>query len=803
MAKYSTMAKYIAGMRGSQLTATLAGRDEPIPLSELTADQSREYIAQMYQRLADNGVDLGDGKAFYDSVYGNSYGSSDGMSDDSINAMAFMCAQLDNMQSTGQIDMDTYKDMMLGIISPENVESMKAYNYDNFMSMTDQVDDLRSADINSDLRAENQKANKDALQVGQRTVINSRADYLESARAADPSRANGIPEGTDMYTDMVGMINDAYDQGYFGEGKDGEDAKQAALDALKSYDNAWGINVSPTDREIMYYAMQDSLATGDEELIREIFSKDGFNVVGGQSFLFGNKDAESVNVLRRLEDARNNPGVEVNAGEMQIEVQDSVKPIDTLIPPKWSDFRDLHAYEQDVIDRPKVVVDEETMDTIIDQMATNYFENQGEDGITMDEYADLSQRYAALEAGTPKELAEKQAMFRETFPEFAAADRYMQQLETLKENVNNGRVEICVAQDEAGNDIYDIRYNRQSDRDFDRRITALDGMLENGEGITVGGINPNTLPLIKFDGKDQTFNPEFILYDNTAQDPNIMIWREKLEINPESLPIHFDDSLIVDMNVAIGQVGLEDDLTKTDEKDKGADEKMPGIDYDAPIDANDLAIVTQKSPMEQFEDMRSAAEAIWNGELGNGQERRDMLEQMGFSSEDMTRIQDMVNQGQEWCKSATAADYDAAFPSSDGTTLAERDAAFRVEQASAASRLMTYEGAADLMASYNEIAGEGEAITEDVAAGIYNSAAHVLDQAEQDMIMPADRSEDEVEEAGANLADYISTHSDAEFNGSVDQNTGEVMWLHDMTIPGVEGEGHDEASAGDEEYIPG
>ena len=183
-------------------------------------------------------------------------------------------------------------------------------------------------------------------------------------------------------------------------------------------------------------------------------------------------------------------------------------------------------------------------------------------------------------------------------------------------------------------------------------------------------------------------------------------------------------------------------------------------DYDADLTGTDLSVLTKKSPEEQFESMRSAAVACWRGDYGNGQDRVDALLAAGFTDDERKQIQSMVNIGPEWCQTATPEDFDSKFPSEDGTTMAEREAAFQAERAAAAAAVMTYENSSDFMAAVNAAGGQ---LTEEDAAGLYGSAARVFDQAYAEGGSVLEEAAAGMEDGGlsaavSNLADYAGEH---------------------------------------------
>ena len=789
MAKYSTIGKYIQGMKDNYpdiSTDTTTGMT-----ADGTDSKERNYVAQMYQRLVDNGYDLGEGTAFYDQVYGR--GTVD-IGSTGMQAMALACAQLDSMQRSGQIDMETYTTMMVDMISPENIENMSNYNYDSFMDMTNKIDDLQTAGLamNKDQRDDNVKANKAALAVETRPVINDRNDYLESARAARSGAE--VPDRTTMYTDMVNMLNKAKEDKYLDDA-----AYKDALDALNKFDNVGGFTVNDTDREAMYYAMQDSLATGDKDLIGKVMSKDGFESIGSMTFWNG-KDANAIPILRELEDAKVRGAVSVDAGERGKEEPseetgkntDGVKGVVTGITGGV-------AVMVDRLQRPKVEMDGAEIRQITDQMASNYFENQGEDGISAVEYGRMKSAYEEID---PNDY-EARRKFREENPAFAEADDYMTKLDQLEEGVASGRFEICAEKDGS----YGIRYNEKADRDYDTFVKT---------GQWPSGVQPLPGDFKLPEGFDPfKTNPQLLVNDalqprDATQGLDIMVWRQDF-LKDFVPPVNFDDDFIKDMNKAADDLTAEDEKNKEvdagerteDQQDRSAESDEdskeiaePDTDYDAEFGEDDIALMMEQSPMEKFEAMRDAAQAVWAGELGNGQARVDALTEMGFDEESRKRIQAMVDRGDKWCQQVTPESYDKAFPSSEGT-LEQREATFRSEQADAASRLMTYEGYGDMMAAYNAGVEEGMGITEEQAAEIYDKAAHVLDETwgSRD---PDSISAEESDESMKNLAGYISANPDAEFESFV-SDEGKVMQVageDTLTYEGAEASASDEMQVG-------
>lgn len=326
----------------------------------------------------------------------------------------------------------------------------------------------------------------------------------------------------------------------------------------------------------------------------------------------------------------------------------------------------------------------------------------------------------------------------------------MNQVDALVDgfNAQPPRFDLCIETDETGNQTYGIRYNTSADRYFERAIDTY--------------------------GTDQSVVEKDYLTDefSLTVGPGAIFPGEWPSGEPFPDMFNFTPNALKGLDTAVKDLGVGVD---------GPETSNDTPDYDAELAEGDLDLVMARSPMEQFEAMQSAAIDAWRGKLGNGADRREALQQMGFSDEECQRIQAMVDRGPEWCVTATPEAYDAEFRSPDGKTLAERDAEFRVAQAEAASRLMTYEGAEDLMARYNADVGEdGVGITEDQAAAVYDRAAHVLDEAYASGNTPTDTPTEELEESMGNLADYISANPDAEFQGGVDEATGDVMWVHEQ-----------------------
>lgn len=756
--KYSTLIRYLEGMRSTPgyeipncggvmgTTANSVGSNE------------RNYITQMYQRMIDNGMDLGEGQEFYDKLYNGQYINIDS---GAMQAMAYACVQLDRLQSNGQIDMATYQSMMLNMISPQSIEALETYNYDSFVEFTHGIDDLQTAgkELNSDDIDDNIVSNAATLRIDRRPVIDSRDDYLTAARerrGVDPSVDGSIPDQATMYTDMVNMIEEANKSGYF----ETEEDYQAAKSLLNQFDNKGGMTVSATDREIMYYAMQDSLATGDSELINKVFSKDGFESVGSMTFWNG-KDGDSIAIFRELEDARIRGTTP--AGPEPAVYNDEVTPTQDRTYKPMSYAEDSAEYAADQMERPGVVLSEDRIQTITDTMIANYFEGASEDGgLTAERYDEMKAEYEGL---SPDE----QAAYLQNNIQFRMADAYVSQVDTLAEGLNSGRFELCATVDENGNETFGIRYNEAADRYFER---ATETYLDNNVDSIVTR-DPYT------DEYSLAGGPGTML-------PGGLPAGEELSHAPFNLTVNG----LKGLDAACKEVGVSAPQVYND-----------GTDYDAKLAENDLDLVMAQSPMERFDTMLAATAEVWGGKYGNGAPRMQALQDAGFTAEEAERIQQMVNLGPDWYKTATAEDYDKAFSAMDGgVTLAEQDASFRTAQAEAASRLMTYEGADDLLARFNAGAGEDSpTITEEQAAAVYDRAAHVLDSAYADGVGPAEVSSVEHGESMKNLADYIADNPEAGFSAGISEDGKTPVWL-DQQDPNYDNDGKGDENDG---YQPG
>lgn len=715
----NSIEQYVSDMRSRFGSAI---ENDPTQKAAGEDSSARNYIARRLQHLTDNGYDLGEGGAFLDSIgskdpYGsyNMYngdstgflvsitgGGNSSLGNDEVSAIAYAMMQMDALQADGRMNADEYAAKMAELVSPESIGEIKAHGGDGFYNF---LDDLEWMEKENEPDPEVAAANQARFSVGVRTYINDGDDYLNDAIGRDHSHGDTKPDGYNIYDDMEGQLRNAKNAGLLTD-----DQYEAARNRMRDYSDKPG-EPGKAD-ETLLYAMKDAMALGDPDMVARVMSPEGITAISGVHPMYSDyANEDGIAILQDLSAQRAQAeaagSISVNHGDHGLEPEDP-----SLGEP---------------LDRETVIMDADKQQTLTDVMTDKYFtRSEASGGITADQYDSMRAEYDALDSD------EKKDAYRTLHEDFAKADSFMGQIDRFETGLANGRLSVVQEDNENGNPVYSVRSNRFLELTDEQRERLQEKFeaYQNTDGQAAGLVHRITAPAIGA---------------IMGGDVSLMLSGEFNGILNESM---------TEINDAEEAAEKENDGNETHHSDYGQD-------YDADLSGVDIAILDEQSPVEKFESMRDMANELWMGGP-TGDDRVKYLEAQGFDQDDRIRIQEMINQGQEWCMNATPDMYDEAFPSEPGQSLVERESAFQLERADAAAKIMTHEGADDFMQAYNGLADGPAGIDADEASEAYDKAAHALDEAiasgAADGIDEADMAE-----GSARLADYVAENPDAGF----------------------------------------
>lgn len=747
----------------------------------------RNYIAEQIQRMEDNGRDVSGIQDFYDSVgswsskdFGNAWlfdGAAGKLGGKELTAIAGTMMRLDDMQSDGKITMEEYEGYINRMLCPDGIDAIKAGGSDDIFNMFEDIERDSARPANEDVR----KDNEAALAIGTRPYINDRSDYLDAAREAragdEAYSAKRNAEGYDVYSDMDDKLREARENGLLTEDQ--------YADAKSGLRNLQRVGVAmPDGRDAVLFAMEDALASGDADLASKVMSQDGIaGIVSGSD--------EGIDILRsvaysnaHLPDGRD-PSYGSDLGHAVPATSDLPGVHDGNIiqdpePMPVAGFDDL----------PSADVGARELADVMDAMGASYFEkSEAEGGISLEQYSAMAEAYDGME-----NEAQKQA-YLTLHPDFAAANEYMSKLDALEDGVMSGRIYINVTTDENGCSTYGISYPDDrteqpasvvdlsgvkiqqpvSERDPSLAIwynPEIEGMAKGAQrGAAIGGmpaVDTITLPPNDAERAKSEFGDDFLADLNDV-------------VNKERDPDYEPDG-----------PGVHDGGFGSEPEEPGKD----GPDFDMDLSGVKIELLSQQSPEERMRELQCVANDIWDGKLGNGEERRAALEEMGYGEEDRAMIASMVNQGQEWCETAGVSDFDELFPDPSGISLADREAEFQAGRSEAAVAVMTYESPYEFLTAWeaaNGTALTGEDMSVEQAAELYDRAAHVLDEQDASLHGADGLDQQALEEGRGNLMSYVSENPDAGFHAQAEEPAAEPEPTAEPDAP---------EAAGDE-YTPG
>lgn len=689
--------------------------------------EMRNYIASQIQRMEDNGLDVSRIQEFYDAVGARSGEGFANLSASNIGgreltAIATTMMRLDEMQSDGRISVDEYASYMDRLLNPDSIDAIAASGNDETFSLFEDI----AADSQRPADPDVQAANAAALAIEPRTYINDRMEYFTEAKESrnnDPDyTARRQGEGYDVYDDMAEKLREAHEQGLLDDAQF-EDARSGLRDVQRTAGN-------PDVRDTVLFAMEDALASGDPSLIGRTMSSDGMSDI-----LYGTE--EGVNLMREIE-YNNVQREHAEAMAQQEAAQDApdtdhaepeISPAFT-IPDGITPLSPSAGTEHGSIDVTGLSVNANIgareLADIMDAMGKSYFErSEAEGGLSLDDYSAMAEEYDALETEEEKEA------YKVLHKDFAEADEYMSKLDRLEDGVMSGQLYISVTTDGNGGQRYGVGYQQKQD----------------GSGGLSGS----------FELLQDTHDPENMLWINPDLKPG------NFQVDPDAVAkFEFGPDFLEDLNGAVHEARGPDIAVHA------AEAGMPDDGLETagsePLDQIRVEYLTQMSPGERFDDMLATANDIWAGKLGNGEDRKAMLEQMGYDESDRARIQEMVNLGSEWCQSATMDDYDKAFPDPSGASLAEQDAVFQAARKETAAAITSYGSAEDLRQARNDW-------TQEYADALYDRAAEIMGVGPEPAYNAIEAGEEagiSLAESAASLADYVA---EQEGGGTPDHGT--------------------------------
>lgn len=739
MAKtYTSIDSYVSSMSSYIENAGFGGEG-----SRIDPDSAmRNYIAEQIQRLEDNDRNISQIQGFYDAVgglssegFGNAWlldGATEKLGGKELTAIAATMMRLDDMQQDGKITMSEYEGYINRMLCPDGIDAIEGGGNDDIFNMFEDIEHDSARPANEDVR----KDNESALSVGTRPYINGRSDYLNSAREArsgdEAYNARRNAEGYDIYSDMDDKLRQAREDGLLTE-EQYADAKAGLRDFQRTG------TTFPDSRDAVLFAMEDALASGDPALAAKVMSSDGISGISG----FTGISSDGVGLLREVARANVFPGMhgpivpeapDVHPGE----IGPSTEPETTPEPLPVAGFDDL----------PNADVGARELADVMDAMGASYFERSEENGgISLEQYSSMSEEYEGMEDG-----AKKQA-YLTLHPDFAEANAYMAKLDALEEGAMSGRLYINVTTDADGKATYGISYpdDRTEKPEFPDGIRILDGTSVRPGDPSFLAQAGDIMPTL-----GDRITGAFTLPDNDAE-------RARNE---------FGDDFLADLNSAVNTYRDPDyEAGPKQAQDEGPstyEDGDPAIDFDASLSGVDVGILTRQSPEEQLRELQGVAIDIWAGKLGNGEERRAALEEMGYDEEARSMIVNMVNQGQEWCESAGTAEFDRLFPDPGGASLADREAEFQASRSAAAAAVMTYEDPHDFLVAWEVVNGTaltGEDMSAEQATELYDRAAHVLDDGGLAAYAASEGMDQKtLDESGGNLMSYVAENPDAGFS---------------------------------------
>lgn len=299
-------------------------------------------------------------------------------------------------------------------------------------------------------------------------------------------------------------------------------------------------------------------------------------------------------------------------------------------------------------------------------------------------------------------------------------------------------------------------------------LETLQGIVPEGDDRTPGQVIEESMMLDYLDEHGITADEYFNLYDeydalDESEQQAFMAGHEEfakaLDMHAKAIDIGDSIDAAVEKGEAYEYEGRADDINdvavwrtlnaamqnaqagytrsfsdvvpeSSPELETTVDSKEHGEDYDADVNGIDVDILSQDSPMDRFEAMKSAALDVWHGGdyIGRyGEDRLKALQEHGFSADEAKRIQEIINQGPEACLYMTPERYDKLFAEKDGGTLAERTQEFNARKLEAAQAMMTYEGGADFAAAYNA-EDKGTEMSAEEAMDLYADAAKTVEE---------------------------------------------------------------------------
>lgn len=304
--------------------------------------EARTWAGTTMQRILDNGIDLGENQENFEKMFteitrswqdresADMWGKNkaDKMGPHEMLSLCFVMSDLNEMLDDGRIDMDTYAETMGSLFSEDSINALMAGgNLDKsaaFLNIANEVAEWHGDDPSSSRAKtpdpDTAAANKQAMSIGDRAIINETVDYgqnhineLNAQRQASGNWDMPDPYGgmdtmymSDHQSAMVNMIKDWEDQGLLPEGCDAQALQNHINTNMADYFNS---GYSPAAAYSMHAAMADVNGLASDELKREmiaqIASPEGFD-----SVMLGERDG--VEWMSELDLYRLNPDLQVD-----------------------------------------------------------------------------------------------------------------------------------------------------------------------------------------------------------------------------------------------------------------------------------------------------------------------------------------------------------------------------------------------------------------------------------------------------------------------------------------------------------
>lgn len=302
----------------------------------------RDWAGKVMQRMLDNGIDLGENQENFEKMFeeiSRSY-DDDNAADiwgannrskigpEEMESLCFVMSDLNEMMEDGRIDMDTYAEKMGELFSEESINALKIggdlSESAAFIHIANEVAEWHGDDPNStrsktpdpDVAA----ANREAMSVGERPIINDSFDYgnnrineYQANAMENGQNAMNVPGGGQdmMYVSshqekMVELIKKWEDEGLLPEDCDA----QSMLDHINmQLPNHMMNGMAPAGIYSARIAFEDLDGLGDEdlkkEMIAEIMSPEGFDGI-----VMGSPDG--VDWFRELDLYMRNPDLQLS-----------------------------------------------------------------------------------------------------------------------------------------------------------------------------------------------------------------------------------------------------------------------------------------------------------------------------------------------------------------------------------------------------------------------------------------------------------------------------------------------------------